>query len=148
MAARRAPAWVSVACALSLAAALQGCGQAPDPARGAAVLDVEPPSVALGDLRPGVPATVRVVVRNRSDRPLEVRAAVPSCPCVRASIPAAPLPPGGSAECVVTLDPPAVDADESVMKTVAFVADRGDPASVTLQGIVRAVPGAPRAASP
>lgn len=132
---------MAVALAAGVAAGVPSCGPAGEAPSPAGSLEVEPASIALGDLAPGVPVSIQVALRNRSDRPLSILAAVPSCPCVRATLPASPVPPGGSAECTVTLDPPAVASDESVMKTVVFMPERGDPVPVILQGIVRAALG-------
>lgn len=102
------------------------------------VLRAEPAGVQLGDLAAHVPKSVPVVLRNLSDRPVRVRAAVPSCACTSATLPAAEIPPLGTAESTITVDPPQVAEDESIMKTVTYVLEEGEPVSVTVQGIVRA----------
>lgn len=145
MAARRFR-WHAAAAALVGAAAVAvlvpgWLRPAGDPPAEGGVIRAEPASIPLGDLAPRARRSVPVVLRNVSDRAVRIRSAVCSCACTTATVPAAAIPPHGTAEATITVDPPEVAEDESIMKTVTYLPEEGEPASVTLQGIVRAPRG-------
>lgn len=129
---------------------LQACGGATDAVRdgtddtapradgGSAQGDVAaiPPLVELGEgLVPGSPVTRTITLRNGTSRPVRVVKAVADCGCTTPTWPTDPIPPGGSAEADLKLDPPKTQGAELV-KRVTFILDEGEPLVVELRGTV------------
>ncbi len=115
---------------------------APAPAPAAPVIAFEPATLQLGELIAEAPKTVAVTLRNISARTIRITAAIANCGCTTSTFPADPIPAGGTAEALVTVNAPATQ-DESLMKSVTFVVEGAEPVSLTVLGhVMKSAPGA------
>lgn len=100
------------------------------------IFSADPAVVELGEgLVPGVPTTRTVTLRNGTERTVRVVKAIADCGCTTPTWPTDPIPPGGTAEADLKLDPPKTQGAELV-KRVTFVLDEGEPLVVELRGTV------------
>ena len=112
------------------------------PAPAAPVIAFEPATLQLGELIAEAPKTVAVTLRNISARTIRITAAIANCGCTTSTFPADPIPAGGTAEALVTVNAPATQ-DESLMKSVTFVVEGAEPVSLTVLGhVMKSAPGA------
>ena len=112
------------------------------PAPAAPVIAFEPATLQLGELIAEAPKTVAVTLRNISARTIRITAAIANCGCTTSTFPPDPIPAGGTAEALVTVNAPPTQ-DESLMKSVTFVVDGADPVSLTVLGhVMKSAPGA------
>ena len=111
------------------------------PAPAAPVIAFEPATLQLGELIAEAPKTVAVTLRNISARTIRITAAIANCGCTTSTFPPDPIPAGGTAEALVTVNAPPTQ-DESLMKSVTFVVDGADPVSLTVLGhVMKSAPG-------
>ena len=111
------------------------------PAPAAPVIAFEPATLDMGELVAEAPKTVAVTLRNISARTIRITAAIANCGCTTSTFPADPIPAGGTAEALVTVNAPATQ-DESLMKSVTFVVEGADPVSITVLGhVMKSAPG-------
>ena len=111
------------------------------PAPAAPVIAFEPATLDMGELVAEAPKTVAVTLRNVSGRTLRITAAIANCGCTTSTFPADPIPAGGTAEALVTVNAPATQ-DESLMKSVTFVVEGAEPVSLTVLGhVMKSAPG-------
>jgi hypothetical protein len=96
----------------------------------------EPPVVELGEgLVPGAPVTRTITLRNGTGRQVRVVKAIADCGCTTPTWPTDPIPPGGTAEADLKLDPPKTQG-AALVKRVTFILDEGEPLVVELHGTV------------
>jgi hypothetical protein len=86
------------------------------PAPAAPVIAFEPATLQLGELVAEAPKTVAVTLRNISARTIRITAAIANCGCTTSTFPPDPIPAGGTAEALVTVNAPPTQ-DESLMKS-------------------------------
>ncbi|MEN9642351.1 MAG: Thiol-disulfide oxidoreductase ResA [Planctomycetota bacterium] len=112
------------------------------PAPAAPVIAFEPATLQMGELTAEAPKTVAVTLRNISARTIRITAAIANCGCTTSTFPPDPIPAGGTAEALVTVNAPATQ-DESLMKSVTFVVEGAEPVSLTVLGhVMKSAPGA------
>jgi hypothetical protein len=83
----------------------------------------------LGQIQVGRPASGSLEVQNQGSQPLMVLSATPSCACVTASLPTAPVARGAKAKIVLTYD--GVRAGPFA-KTVTVTTNAQDRPTITL----------------
>lgn len=86
-----------------LLVALPVCAQ-DDPPSGGPRLTLEQKELAFGEVVQGQAVALPITLRNTGDAPLVISHAETTCGCSVARFPAAPIPPGGSAELVIDFD--------------------------------------------
>ncbi|MFZ4749967.1 MAG: DUF1573 domain-containing protein [Phycisphaerales bacterium] len=116
---------LGTACAIAFGASIVGCdggGAAPakpssqaanpattppsSPAKSAsdAAIALEPTTLDMGDLIPGVPVTKKVKLTNRGTKPLTVTNAIADCSCTTPSWPEEPIAPGATVETDISIN--------------------------------------------
>ncbi len=96
--AARAFPWVFLALLIALSLTLTSCGTPPPR------IVVEPTSQDLGE-KPQAPLELTYTVRNEGGSPLKIEKVSTSCGCTRAKVDRETIPPGESAQLLVSFDP-------------------------------------------
>ena len=125
---------------LSLAADAATLKQAgPSPAVKApapSTVKVDPPSLKLGKMQPGVPKSGKVTITNTGTEPIQIKKAVASCGCTTPNWPKGPIGPGESAEIDITLKPTLKQGQKLKKRVTLTMVDGGAPTVIPVEGEV------------
>ena len=100
-----------------------------------APLLVEPTTLDMGDLLPGVPVVKSVRLTNRSLTPLRVTKAIADCGCTTPSWPDSPIAPGESVDTTVEIEA-GTEQGVTLTKRVTYMLENGSPTFLTVTGKV------------
>lgn len=127
--------FVATALAIGCDGSIEPVASASSTARADGGLVLEPTTLDMGDLVPGVPVVKRVKLTNTTSKPMTVTNAVADCSCTTPTWPSEPIAPGETVETDITINA-GPKQGVTLTKRVTFLLEGGELAFLSVVGRV------------